>query len=86
MGEYEEIFQIGTPSGLVYQKRKISTTGVSVGIRIKLPKEYSSYAISKYEDIENICICIFVYDICFDRKVSLKSWEHFTELTNAMRT
>ena len=83
MGEYEEIFQIGTPSGLVYQKRKIS--GVSVGIRIKLPKEYSSYAISKYEDITNICIYIFVYDICSDRKVSLKSWEHFTELTNAMR-
>ena len=48
MGEYEEILEKAEGRGRQeFLKRKISAKNVTPGIRLKLPKEYSTYAISK---------------------------------------
>ena len=53
VGEYEEITELGArretdQSAASFQRRRLSGGGVKVGIRIKPPKEYSSYAVSKW--------------------------------------
>ena len=47
MGEYEEIIVVETASGQQVRTRKVSAKDINTGIRLKLPKEYSTYAISK---------------------------------------
>ena len=47
MGEYEEIVELQLATGVQFRRRKISVRNVKAGIRVKLPKEYSTYAISK---------------------------------------
>ena len=47
MGEYEEIVVLETPAGQEFRTRKVSVGETKTGLRLKLPKEYSTYAISK---------------------------------------
>ena len=47
MGEYEEIIVLETAAGLQFRTRKVSAKKINTGLRLKLPKEYSTYAVSK---------------------------------------
>ena len=47
MGEYEEIIVLETTAGQEFRTRKVSVKEINTGLRLKLPKEYSTYAISK---------------------------------------
>ena len=47
MGEYEEIIVLETAAGLQFRTRKVSAKEINTGLRLKLPKEYSTYAVSK---------------------------------------
>ena len=47
MGEYEEIIVLETSAGQEFRTRKVSVKEINTGLRLKLPKEYSTYAISK---------------------------------------
>ena len=47
MGEYEEIVVLETPTGKQFRTRKVSAKEINTGLRVKPPKEYSTYAISK---------------------------------------
>ena len=47
MGEYEEIVVLETPTGKQFRTRKVSAKEINTGLRLKPPKEYSTYAISK---------------------------------------
>ena len=49
VGEYEEITELGARRETApFQRRRPSGGDVKVGVRIKPPKEYSSYAVSKW--------------------------------------
>ena len=48
VGEYEEITELGARRETApFQRKRLSGGEVKVGVRIKPPKEYSSYAVSK---------------------------------------
>ena len=47
MGQYEEIILLETDTGLEFTTRKVSVKEIKTGLRLKLPKEYSTYAVSK---------------------------------------
>ena len=47
MGVYEEIIVLETAAGQQFRTRKVSAKEINTGLRLKLPKEYSTYAISK---------------------------------------
>ena len=47
MGQYEEIILLETAAGPEFRTSKVSLKEIKTGLRLKLPKEYSTYAVSK---------------------------------------